>query len=491
MDRASFHIEPERVISLNRRAPAVGGPVLYWMEREQRLDDNDGLIFALEQAVEAESYLIIVYILSARLISPTLRNIDFILGGLSELKQRAEALGIPFLFYTCPGSAFAEPASAESGLSQSLPADLLISAAAEHKASALVCDFNPLRESLQIKEEVAQRINIPVYEVDSHNIIPCRYVSDKQEYGAHTLRRKIEKRLPRFLKPYPGFEVALEAPLEAAVKAVPALQGRNIRPKPSALPGPAEAAAVVGADLSVKPLTSVQPGYGSGMQLLETFIESGLEIYAADRNDPTKDAQSGLSPFLHFGQISARTAAYLAAETLGFADLKGGFLDELIVRRELSDNFCLYNQGYDSSAGFPAWAAHSLVLHSADRRDYVYKTEEFESASTHDRLWNAAQNQLLFSGRIHGYMRMYWAKKILEWSSTAEAAMSTAVYLNDKYSIDGKDPNGYAGCAWAVGGVHDRAWTERSVFGKIRYMNERGCRRKFDVDEYIRQNAGQ
>jgi deoxyribodipyrimidine photo-lyase len=161
------------------------------------------------------------------------------------------------------------------------------------------------------------------------------------------------------------------------------------------------------------------------------------------------------------------------------------FLEELIVRRELSDNFCFYNPNYDSVAGFHEWAQKTLEEHRGDKREYLYNKDEFESAKTHDDLWNAAQSQLVQTGKIHGYMRMYWAKKILEWTKSPEQALEIAIFLNDKYALDGCDPNGYVGIAWSVGGVHDRAWTEREVFGKIRYMNANGCKRKFDTQKYI------
>ncbi|MBN2520958.1 MAG: hypothetical protein JXB17_10665 [Bacteroidales bacterium] len=161
------------------------------------------------------------------------------------------------------------------------------------------------------------------------------------------------------------------------------------------------------------------------------------------------------------------------------------FLEELIVRKELSDNYCYYNVNYDSYEGFPEWAKQTLKIHRYDEREYVYELIDFESANTHDDLWNAAQIELIETGKIHGYMRMYWAKKILEWTKSPEKALKTAIYLNDKYAMDGRDPNGYTGCAWAIGGVHDRAWSERPVFGKIRYMNCNGAKRKFDVEEYI------
>ncbi len=166
---------------------------------------------------------------------------------------------------------------------------------------------------------------------------------------------------------------------------------------------------------------------------------------------------------------------------------KEAFLDELIVRKELSDNYCLYEENYDNFSGLPDWAKNSLKKHQKDKRKYVYKTEDFESARTHDPLWNAAQRQMCNEGKMHGYLRMYWAKKILEWTETPEEAISIAIYLNDKYELDGRDPNGYTGIMWSIGGLHDRPWKERDVYGKIRYMSYEGCKRKFDVERVIKR----
>ena len=204
--------------------------------------------------------------------------------------------------------------------------------------------------------------------------------------------------------------------------------------------------------------------------------------YEMDRNDPNNDGQSGLSPYLHFGQISAQR---IALEVLKRMKDAGAFLEELIVRKELSDNFCYYNQHYDDMQGFPAWAKTSLSEHEKDRREYLYTLQELERARTHDDLWNAAQQEMLQTGKMHGYMRMYWAKKILEWTESPVAAQAAAIYLNDRYELDGRDPNGYTGIAWSLGGVHDRAWKERAIFGKVRYMSYNGAKSKFDVKAYI------
>jgi len=207
--------------------------------------------------------------------------------------------------------------------------------------------------------------------------------------------------------------------------------------------------------------------------------------YNEDRNDPNRRGLSNLSPYFHFGHISPqRVALEIKDSSLSNAD-KDVFLEEMIVRRELSDNFCEYESNYDSFEGFHPWAKNTLNEHREDKRDYLYPKEQFEQADTHDLLWNAAQNQMRLTGKMHGYMRMYWAKKILEWSPSPEIALQVAIDLNDKYELDGRDPNGYAGIAWSIGGVHDRAWFERPVYGKIRYMNFNGCKSKFNVQKYI------
>jgi deoxyribodipyrimidine photo-lyase len=214
------------------------------------------------------------------------------------------------------------------------------------------------------------------------------------------------------------------------------------------------------------------------------FINKKLADYDTARNDPSKDGQSGLSPYLHFGQISAQRVALEALRSTAPEPVKEVFLEELITRRELSDNFCFYQLAYDSPKCFPDWATKTLAKHRRDRREYLYSMKDLEAGRTHDDLWNAAQREMVLHGKMHGYLRMYWAKKILEWTRSPEEAMRIAIHLNDRYELDGRDPNGYAGITWSIGGVHDRPWGERKVFGMVRYMSEKGCRSKFDVDAY-------
>jgi deoxyribodipyrimidine photo-lyase len=242
---------------------------------------------------------------------------------------------------------------------------------------------------------------------------------------------------------------------------------------------------ILKADPAVPEVDWLVPGESAALSVLERFMHERLDDYASKKNDPNARAVSDLSPYLHFGHISAqRVALEILKERPGDGNT-AAFLEELIIRRELSDNYCLYNPDYDKLNRIPAWAARTLEDHRRDEREFVYDLPAFEAGKTHEPLWNAAQMEMVKSGKMHGYMRMYWAKKILEWSPSAEQALGTAVYLNDRYQLDGRDPNGYAGCAWAIAGVHDRAWAERPVFGKILYMNLNGCRRKFDVDAYI------
>jgi len=237
----------------------------------------------------------------------------------------------------------------------------------------------------------------------------------------------------------------------------------------------------LGAD-SIPEAKWIVSGEAAAMKQLDRFLDLKLVDYERDRNDPNIDGQSGLSPYLHFGQISAQR---VALQVLRSRKDGGAFLEELIVRRELSDNYCYYNQHYDDTQGFPVWARTSLSEHEKDRREYLYTNSELEKARTHDDLWNAAEQEMVRTGKMHGYMRMYWAKKILEWTASPAAAQAAAIYLNDRYELDGRDPNGYTGIAWSLGGLHDRAWKERAIFGKVRYMNFNGARRKFDVRAYI------
>ncbi|WKZ33210.1 MAG: deoxyribodipyrimidine photo-lyase [Thermodesulfobacteriota bacterium] len=430
------------------------GPVAYWMSRDQRSKDNWALLFAQSLAIERKAQLIVLFCLAPAFLGAALRQYGFMLRGLKEVEESLAERSVPFVLIK------GEPPIAVPDFIK------------RYEISELVTDFDPLKIKRGWRDAVAARIGIPFHMVDAHNIVPCRIASSKQEFAARTFRPRIQARLKDFLTDFPRFR---RHPHHAGIKA-----GFELEKTISELE----------IDSTVKEADWIKPGESEARKALESFIVKKLGRYADDRNDPTKDGQSNLSPYLHFGQISAQRVALQVMRKGADGEGKKAFLEELIVRKELSDNFCLYNRDYDSARGFPAWAKKTLDAHSADRREFLFSLDELENARTYDPLWNASQMQMVKTGKMHGYMRMYWAKKMLEWSGSPEAALRNAIYLNDKYELDGRDPNGYAGIAWAIGGVHDRAWAERKVTGKIRFMSYKGSRSKFDVDAYIRRWGG-
>jgi len=320
-----------------------------------------------------------------------------------------------------------------------------------------------------VEKKVAENINISFYEIDAHNIVPCRIASQKCEFGAYTIRPKIHRLIAEFLCEIPQIR-------KHPVKEKTFFETKNN------WEGHSRSLRI---DRTVTEISWLKSGEKEALKTLKNFIKNKLNSYDKKRNDPNVDGTSNLSPYLHFGQISAQRIALEIEKAPAHNHAKNVFLEELIVRRELADNFCFYNKNYNHFDGFPHWAKMTLNAHRKDKRQYLYDQEQFEKAQTHDDLWNAAQKEMLTRGKMHGFMRMYWAKKILEWSQSPEEALKIAIYLNDKYQLDGRDPNGYTGIAWSIGGVHDRAWGERAIFGKIRYMSYQGCKSKFDVPTYI------
>jgi deoxyribodipyrimidine photo-lyase len=420
------------------------------MSREQRVHHNWALLKAQELAIAKHVPLIVVFCLAPSFLGATIRQYGFMLRGLQEIEQSLAALNISF------------------ALLIGAPDEVLPDFAEQLQSSVVVCDFDPLRLKRLWKKNIAAKLSVPLIEVDAHNIVPCRFVSQKTEFGAYTLRPKINRLLPQFLSEYP------------AVNSHPFI-GELF---------PTDWQSIWNSltlDTDVAEVNWLTSGERAATLHFEDFIANKLEYYDQQRNNPNLNGQSDLSPYLHFGQISAQQIAFTVHNTDAPQTAKDAFLEELIVRRELSDNFCFTNPNYDSVAGFPTWAQKTLNGHRSDSRDFLYSLEQFEHGSTHDVLWNAAQKQMTSTGKMHGYMRMYWAKKILEWSTSPEEALAIALYLNDKYELDGRDPNGYAGVAWSIGGVHDRAWFERPVYGKIRYMNANGCASKFDVKQYCKR----
>jgi deoxyribodipyrimidine photo-lyase len=441
-------VNPKRIRFLQTGSETAGS-VIYWMSRDQRVHDNWALLYAQQLALEKKLPLAVVFNLVPDFLEATIRQYGFMLKGLAELDQELKQYNIPF--FLLPGKPEVE----------------IPKFTKKNNASILISDFDPLRIKRIWKREVVKKIQIPFYEVDAHNIVPCLHVSDKLEFAAYTIRPKINKALIEFIDEFPPLKKMKKSEL-ASDKIDWEKINKSLK-----------------IDFTVKEVDWIKPGEKSAQKCLKNFLENKFEQYHELRNDPTKDGQSNLSPYLHFGQISAQRIALETQRFSGNKESERSFLEELIIRRELSDNFCYFNPKYDSFEGFHDWAKTSLNEHRKDEREFVYSREDFEQAKTHEDLWNAAQTELLQTGKLHSYMRMYWAKKILEWSSSPEEALRIAIYLNDKYELDGRDPNGYTGCAWSIGGVHDRPWFERAVYGKIRYMNRNGAKNKFDIERYI------
>jgi len=417
------------------------------------MEDNWALLAARELALVDRVPLAVVFCLVPKFLDATMRQYGFMLRGLQEMERNLAEKNISFfLLRGSPGS--------------EIPRFVK-----KYGVGALVTDFDPLHIKREWKESVKDAIDLPFYEVDARNIVPCWIASPKQEYGAYTLRPKIRRALPEFLEDFPRLEKHPISWRERTGKIDWSEVKKTLR-----------------VDRTVSEMDWIIPGEHAAQKVLREFIAKKLASYQEGRNDPTEDAQSNLSPYLHFGHISAQR---IALEVMGHdadKESREAFLEELIVRRELSDNFCFYNVQYDSFESFPQWAKKTLNDHRKDRRTHIYSLEDFELANTHDDLWNAAQREMARTGKMHGYMRMYWGKKILEWMESPEEALRIAIYLNDRYELDGRDTNGYTGIAWCTGGVHDRAWPERPIFGKIRYMSYGGCKSKFDVMAYIERN---
>ena len=425
------------------------GNVTYWMTREHRVQDNWGLLLAQEMAIKNKTYFSVVFCLRSDFQYPTVRLIDFMLKGLIEVNKNLTKRNIPFYFLIGD------------------PTEAIPNFIKEQNTGILVSDFHPLKPFRKWREKIAENLDIPIYEVDSRNVIPCWIASPKQEYGAYTFRSKYAKLLQKFLKEFPKLDK------QELDKILPkAIDFENINSR-------------IKIDYEVKKVNWIIPGEKAARLQLNKFISEKLVFYKKGRNDPSKEACSRLSPYLHFGHISAqRIVLELMKHRNNFT---GGeaFIEELTVRRELADNYCFYNNDYDNFNGFPQWAKKTLNDHIYDKRSLVYQLNVLEKGQTHDQLWNAAMLEAIKTGYMHGYMRMYWAKKILEWTNNPNDAQKYAIYLMDKYFLDGRESNGFTGIAWSIGGVHDRAWSEREVFGKVRYMSYNGAKSKFKIQNYI------
>ena len=440
-------IQTERICALNHHGPVNGAYVLYWMQSSQRAGCNHALEYALAFANEHRLPVVVLFCLMDRYPDSNLRHYSFMLAGLQATFDALRERGITAVMLR------GEPES--------------VVPEAARRARLVVTDRGYTRHQRRWRPGVARRIECPLIQVETDVIVPVETASPKEEYAAATFRPKIGRVLLRYMVPLSeqeaqvtGFRPDMDAiePVDGLKTLTPVL------------------------DRSVPPVDGTPGGHVAAEHRLKEFLDSRLDTYGSLRSDPAATAYSGLSPYLHFGQISPLEVA-LAASDHGGPGAES-FLEELIVRRELAVNFTYYNQSYDSFACLPDWAQSTLKAHETDTRPYHYSREELETAATHDEYWNAAQREMRLTGSMHNYMRMYWGKKILEWCPGPSEAFDTALYLNNKWQLDGRDPNSYAGVAWCFG-KHDRPWGERSIFGKVRYMSAGGLERKFDIKSYV------
>jgi deoxyribodipyrimidine photo-lyase len=441
-------IHDERIKPLNSKTVDKGNYILYWMQAAQRAEYNHALEYSIRRANELNVPVVVLFGITDNYPGANLRHYYFMLEGLKETKEALEKRYIKLVL-------------------RHESCELAVVELAKN-ACCVVVDAGHTRIQLKWRQKAANNIKCLLEEVETNLIVPVMEVSDKENFSAGTLRPRITKRLPEYL-----VKIKYNKPLFNSLDMK--FNSFNINNVELAL-------SKLNIDTSVGPVKDFKGGATEAKRRLKDFIKNKLGHYPDLRNDPCLDATSNMSPYLHFGQISP---LYIALKVLeSDSPGKEAYLEELIVRRELSYNFVYYNKSYDKFSCLPPWAKNTLNFHARDKREYVYSLKEFEQAKTHDPYWNAAQKEMVITGKMHGYMRMYWGKKILEWSKNPKEGYRIALYLNNKYELDGRDPNGFAGVAWCFG-KHDRAWSERTVFGKIRYMNASGLKRKFDCNKYI------
>ena len=448
---ATKEIQEERVQHLNEAEVRDGEYVLYWVQSSQRAEYNHALEYAVQRANDLSQRLLVVFGLMDDYPEANLRHYTFMLEGLKEVQEDLKRRGIKLVFRH--GS----------------PDEVALEAADD--ASLIVTDRGYMRPQREWRKNVAERAGCRMIQVESDVVVPVELASDKAETAARTLRPKINKHLERFL-------IKLDTtPVEKQSTNMEA-DGLDLSDLDSVL-------GELDLDRSVEPLShTYHGGTFQAKKTLDDFIENRFDSYTGNRNQPQTDDVSHMSKYLHFGQISPVYIALKIQDAKASKEDKESYLEELIIRRELPINFVYYTPDYDSYSCLSRWAKETLEEHKDDVREYVYTRQQLEDAETHDEYWNAAMREMRYTGYMHNYMRMYWGKKILQWSNTPEYAYRTTLYLNNKYFLDGRDPNSFANVAW-IFGIHDRGWTEREVFGKVRYMSAGGLERKTKPEQYV------
>ena len=444
-------IQTERILALNQQPPREGKYVLYWMQASQRVHFNHALEYAVERANELKLPLLVGFGLMADYPEANLRHYHFMLEGLRETQEKLIQRGIKLV------------------IRRGRPDEVALELAGD--AALVVCDRGYLIHQKRWRDNVADRASCPVTQVEADVVVPVELASDHTEFAARTLRPKILKHLPEYLIDLS--ETTLQR------------DSLGLRSAGLKLDNLGKLLKNMNLDESVPPATLLRGGTAAGQAVLRNFIDYELANYHINRNRPETDSVSYMSRYLHFGQLSPVWIALQVRDSKkGSAADRDAYLEELIVRRELSYNYCHFTPRYDRYESLPVWCRQTLARHRTDRRPVRYRPAQLEACRTGDPYWNAAMREMIATGYMHNYMRMYWGKKIIEWSPTPERAWRVALYLNNKYFLDGRDPVSYANIAWLFG-RHDRPWKERPIFGTIRYMSAEGLRRKADPEAYI------
>jgi deoxyribodipyrimidine photo-lyase len=434
------------------------------MQRAVRIHDNPALDIAIEAANRLGLPVVVYFQVIPNFPGANLRHYHFLQQGLRDVEVGAQERGVGFVVRR----------TAQRGNGPTMEGFL-----EEVQGALVVGDENPCREPERWRMVLAGRLRVPFWTVDADVVVPSR-VFGRSFVLLHHFRPHLKRELPKYL-----VEQQNPRPLKqwrGATNLGSWDLKRDITEGYSAL------------DRTVKPVDGFVGGTQAALKRLGEFVNLELRDYEEKRNHPEVKGTSRLSPYLHFGNIGPITVALAVnkAVTEGKADAAAAerYLDQLIGWRELAVLFVRHEPNYDNWECATPWARKSLMEHAQDPRPHGYTLEQLERAETKDELWNAAQLEMVHTGWMHNYMRMYWAKKILEWAPNPATAFDWAVILNDKYELDGRDPNGYAGIAWAIVGRHDRPWFDRPIFGLVRTMMEASTRKKFDAELYIRQNRG-
>lgn len=443
-----------RIRELNDTPPRADGRyVLYWMQNAQRAVANPALEHAVTLANARSLPVVVGFGLTADYPEANARHFAFLLQGLADVAQALARRRIGFAIR--------------------LGAPDTVALALARDAALVVCDRGYLRHQVAWRAQVARRAGCRVVQVEGEVVVPVEAASGKHEYAARTIRPRLHRHWDEYLvatAPVAARHAAGHGLPESAVDLadVPALLGR------------------LNADGTVPPVARFAGGHAEARRRLRRFLDGPFAGYAQSRARPEADVVSHLGAYLHFGQIAPVEIALAAREARNAGDAdRAAFLEELIVRRELAINHCVFESRYDSyDHAVPDWARRTLARHAHDARPHRYAPRQLEDGATHDAAWNAAMAEMRHTGYMHNRLRMYWGKKIIEWSASPEAAFETILALNNRWFLDGRDANSYANVGWLFG-LHDRPWPERPVFGTVRYLSDNFLR-KFDVAAYVR-----